>query len=184
MNFHCSQCLDISRIYVHDENQIQLMVYVQLCVNDWLYIYPVVADASSQVLIFWLHGNGFGDKKRTLVLNVQSIGNSVWPLITTTSYKTSKYELKEKSYKYTNNKNNISIIHLRRQSTVWMCAERLQTIWHFRPGSDNVTRWTQTGWTVHSHATTWTSSTCKRCRRRIPLGLFSTSLGHPLAYSW
>jgi hypothetical protein len=47
--------------------------------------YPVVADASSQVLIFWLHGNGFGDKKRTLVRNVQSIGNSDSPRISSTS---------------------------------------------------------------------------------------------------
>lgn len=50
-------------------------------------IYPVVADASSQVLIFWLHGNGFGDKKRTLVRNVQSIGNSDSPRISSTFWK-------------------------------------------------------------------------------------------------
>lgn len=66
-----------------------------------------------------------------------------------------------------------------------MCAERLQTIWHFRPESDNATRWRRTGWTVvRSHATVWTGSTCKRCRRRIPLGLFSTSLGCPPSCSW
>lgn len=48
------------------------------------YTCPVVADASSHVLIFWLQGNGFGDKNRTLVRNVQSIGNSGSPLIIST----------------------------------------------------------------------------------------------------
>lgn len=143
--------------------------------------HPVVADASSHVLIFWLQGNGFGDKNRTLVRSVQSMGKSGSPWISSTSWKR-----RARSEKRTINKKNKKISRRvrrsRRPSPDWRCAERPRTIWRSRPG--NARRRTPTGWT-RSGATVWTGWTRKRCRRRRRTRPWPVSTTRPpAACSW
>lgn len=64
--------------------KIKINVVLGNAIVNGEFAYPVVADASSHVLIFWLQGNEFGDKNLTFVRSVQSIGNSGWPLMIST----------------------------------------------------------------------------------------------------